>query len=41
MREGIGLFQLTNINMYRERLPFEKDLQPYVDFGFRRLLQPG
>lgn len=27
--------------MYRERLPFQKDGQPYVDFGFRLLLQPG
>ncbi len=38
---GNWIVPLTNVNMYRERLPFQKDLQPYVDFGFRLLLQPG
>jgi hypothetical protein len=32
---------LTNVNMYRERLPFQKDGQPYMDFGIRMFLEPG
>ena len=32
---------LTNVKMYRERLPFQKDGQPYMDFGIRMFLEPG
>lgn len=32
---------LTNVKMYRDRLPFQKDGQPYMDFGIRMFLEPG
>jgi hypothetical protein len=35
------ILPLTNVAMYRERLPFQKDGQPYMDFGVRMFLEPG